>query len=81
LKVAGSLQIPDISFVPISALDGDNVVSKSPTMPWFRGSPLMHYLETIKIDYDYTDEFRFNVQLVCRPNYEFRGFQGPVVSV
>ncbi|AVC44291.1 sulfate adenylyltransferase subunit CysN [Francisella tularensis subsp. novicida] len=80
LKLAGSLQIPDIRFVPISALDGDNVVSKSTKMPWFRGSPLMHYLETIKIDYAYTDEFRFPVQLVCRPNSEFRGFQGTVVS-
>lgn len=48
LKLAGSLQIPDIRFVPISALDGDNVVSKSSKMSWFRGSPLMHYLETIK---------------------------------
>ncbi|MDE5041554.1 sulfate adenylyltransferase subunit CysN, partial [Francisella tularensis subsp. holarctica] len=69
-----------IRFVPISALDGDNVVSNSPKIPWFRGSPLMNYLETIKIDYAYTDEFRFPVKLVCRPNSELRVFQGTVVS-
>ncbi|APC91696.1 sulfate adenylyltransferase subunit CysN [Francisella opportunistica] len=80
LKLAGSLQIPDIRFVPISALDGDNVVSKSQKMPWFRGSALIHYLETIKINYAYSDEFRFPVQLVCRPNSVFRGFQGTIVS-
>lgn len=80
LKLAGSLEIPDIRFVPISALKGDNVVTKSENMPWFRGSALMHYLNTTKIDALTDEEFRFPVQLVCRPNSDFRGFQGTVVS-
>ncbi|QIV95577.1 sulfate adenylyltransferase subunit 1 [Allofrancisella inopinata] len=80
LKLAGSLEIPDIRFAPISALKGNNVVTKSENMPWFRGSALMEYLETIKIDNAVNNEFRFPVQLVCRPNSDFRGFQGTVVS-
>lgn len=80
LKLAGSLEIPDIRFVPISALKGDNVVNKSENMPWFRGSPLMHYLETTKIDSAINEEFRFPVQLVSRPNSDFRGFQGTIAS-
>ncbi|WP_150465527.1 sulfate adenylyltransferase subunit CysN [Francisella sp. SYW-2] len=80
LKLAGSLEIPDIRFVPISALKGDNVVTKSENMPWFRGSALIHYLGTLKIEQSVSDEFRFPVQLVSRPNSDFRGFQGTVVS-
>lgn len=80
IKLAGSLEIPDIRFVPISALKGDNVVTKSENMPWFRGSALIHYLGTLKIEQSVSDEFRFPVQLVSRPNSDFRGFQGTVVS-
>ncbi|QUE30977.1 sulfate adenylyltransferase subunit CysN [Francisella philomiragia] len=80
IKLAGSLEIPDIRFVPISALKGDNVVTKSESMPWFRGSALMHYLETMIVEHSNSDEFRFPVQLVCRPNSNFRGFQGTVAS-
>ncbi|APC96989.1 sulfate adenylyltransferase subunit CysN [Francisella frigiditurris] len=80
LKLAGSLEIPDIRFVPISALKGDNVVTKSDNMPWFRGSSLMHYLEITKIDTAVNNEFRFPVQLVSRPNSDFRGYQGTIAS-
>ena len=81
LELAGSLDIPDIRFVPISALDGDNVVNPSENMTWFRGSPLMHYLETTEIasDINLTD-FRFPVQYVNRPHLDFRGFAGTIVS-
>lgn len=81
LELAGALGIPDIRFVPISALDGDNVVNPSDNMKWFRGSPLMHYLETTEIasDINLTD-FRFPVQYVNRPHLDFRGFAGTVVS-
>ncbi|MEX1221484.1 MAG: sulfate adenylyltransferase subunit CysN [Idiomarina sp.] len=81
LKLAGTLDIPDIRFVPISALTGDNVVNPSENMAWFRGSPLMQYLENAEIDQPVdTDEFRFPVQLVSRPNSNFRGFQGTIAS-
>ncbi|GAB3289885.1 sulfate adenylyltransferase subunit CysN [Pseudidiomarina andamanensis] len=81
LKLAGQLDIPDIHFVPISALDGDNVVNRSENTPWFRGRTLMEYLETLEIsrDGDHKD-FRFPVQYVNRPNLNFRGFAGTIAS-
>ncbi|MBU2977349.1 sulfate adenylyltransferase subunit CysN [Alteromonas sp. C1M14] len=81
LKFAENLKIPDIQFVPISALEGDNVVNKSDKSPWFDGLPLMEMLETIEIGNDINaDDFRFPVQYVNRPNLDFRGFAGTVVS-
>ena len=81
LKLAGALDIPDIRFVPISALEGDNVVNASEKLSWFRGSTLMQYLENIDISAQVAnDDFRFPVQLVSRPNSDFRGFQGTVAS-
>jgi len=73
------LNIPDIQFVPMSALDGDNVVTKSENMPWFNGEPLMELLEMIKLTNDENMvDFRFPVQYVNRPNLDFRGFAGTV---
>ncbi|QJR79879.1 sulfate adenylyltransferase subunit CysN [Alteromonas pelagimontana] len=81
LQFAKNLNIPDIRFVPLSALDGDNVVNKSEHTPWFEGEPLMSLLETIEIAHDSnTEDFRFPVQYVNRPNLDFRGFCGTVVS-
>ncbi|MBU3022387.1 sulfate adenylyltransferase subunit CysN [Aestuariibacter sp. A3R04] len=81
LKFAENLNIPDIQFVPISALEGDNVVNKSEKSPWFQGKPLMEMLETIEISSDANiEDFRFPVQYVNRPNLDFRGFAGTVVS-
>lgn len=81
LKFAESLDIPDIQFVPLSALEGDNVVNKSDKSPWYTGEPLMNILENIQIgDDDNHDDFRFPVQYVNRPNLDFRGFAGTVVS-
>lgn len=80
LKLAGALDIPDIRFVPISALEGDNVVNTSEKLSWFRGSTLMQYLENVEINHAENDDFRFPVQLVSRPNSDFRGFQGTVAS-
>lgn len=75
------LGIPDITCIPLSALDGDNVVTKSDRTPWYEGKCLLDYLETVPIDLDrnYTD-FRFPVQYVLRPNLDFRGFSGKVAS-
>ncbi|AFS36688.1 sulfate adenylyltransferase subunit CysN [Alteromonas macleodii] len=81
LKFAEQLDIPDIQFVPISALEGDNVVGKSEKTPWFDGTPLMEMLENIEIgEDDNLEDFRFPVQYVNRPNLDFRGFAGTVVS-
>lgn len=81
LELAGSLDIPDIRFVPISALKGDNVVNSSERLSWFRGSTLMEYLENTDIEAMHANEdFRFPVQLVSRPNSDFRGFQGTIAA-
>ena len=78
---APRLQAPDIHFIPISALKGDNVVEKSDRMPWFDGSSLLHYLETVHIASDRNlTEMRFPVQYVIRPDLNFRGFAGQVAS-
>jgi bifunctional enzyme CysN/CysC len=78
---ASRLELPDVHFMPISALKGDNVVTHSPNMPWYTGSPLMPLLETVYIGSDRNmEDFRFPVQLVLRPNLDFRGFAGTVAS-
>ncbi|CAN5386960.1 sulfate adenylyltransferase subunit CysN [soil metagenome] len=75
------LNIPDVQFVPISALKGDNVVDKSDDMPWYDGAPLLSHLESVHIASDRNlAEMRFPVQYVLRPNSEFRGFSGTIAS-
>ena len=75
------LGIPDVTCIPLSALDGDNVVAKSDRTPWYKGPALLDFLETVHIgnDHNLTD-FRFPVQYVLRPNLDFRGFCGKVSS-
>jgi len=78
---ASRLELPDVHFMPISALKGDNVVTPSGNMPWYTGSPLVPLLETVYIGSDRNmEDFRFPVQLVLRPNLDFRGFAGTVAS-
>jgi bifunctional enzyme CysN/CysC len=78
---ATRLEIPDLRFIPISALKGDNVVEASWDMPWYRGETLLHYLETVHIASDRNlIDLRFPVQYVNRPNQTFRGFAGTVAS-
>lgn len=80
-KFAEPLGIPDIHCIPLSALNGDNVVELSDNMPWYKGTPLLEYIETIKIDADHNfKNFRYPVQYVLRPNLDFRGFCGKVAS-
>lgn len=75
------LGIPDVTCIPLSALDGDNVVDKSERTPWYTGKCLLDYLETVPIDLDRNyDDFRYPVQYVLRPNLDFRGFCGKVAS-
>lgn len=75
------LGIADVTCIPLSALDGDNVVEKSDRTPWYEGPCLLDYLEAVPIDLDrnYAD-FRYPVQYVLRPNLDFRGFSGKVAS-
>ena len=75
------LEIPDIQFVPLSALKGDNIVDAGTNMPWYHGPSIMHYLETIPITADRNfRDLRFPIQFVSRPNLDFRGFSGRLAS-
>ncbi|MBB5017158.1 sulfate adenylyltransferase subunit 1 [Chitinivorax tropicus] len=81
LAFAEQLAIPDIHFVPLSALKGDNVVSRSSRAPWYQGPTLMTLLETITVNHDvHLNSFRLPVQYVNRPNLDFRGFCGTVAA-
>ncbi len=80
-QFAAQLQVPDLYFVPVSALLGDNIVLKSERMPWFDGASLLHHLETVHIASDRNlSEMRFPVQMVLRPNQDFRGYAGQLAS-
>ena len=80
-KFIAPLGIPDVTCIPLSALDGDNVVEKSDRTPWYKGVSLLDFLETVPIDNDHNlKDFRFPVQYVLRPNLDFRGFCGKVAS-
>ena len=70
-----------IKIIPLSATKGDNVTSKSDKMPWYIGEPLLRYLENVDVSEEWEDTgFCMPVQRVCRPNYQFRGFQGQIAS-
>jgi bifunctional enzyme CysN/CysC len=78
---AENLDVQDITFVPISALKGDNVVHHSDNMPWYGGSTLLHRLETVRPEANRNQvDFRFPVQTTIRPHQDFRGFAGQVAS-
>ncbi|TVP55121.1 MAG: sulfate adenylyltransferase subunit CysN [Halomonadaceae bacterium] len=77
----GDLKLENIHFVPMSALEGDNVVNRSTNMPWFTGKALMEQLETVSLaKAKDLSHFRFPVQYVNRPNLDFRGFCGTISS-
>lgn len=82
---ASKLETIDIHFLPISALNGDNVVDRSPNMPWYEGSTLLHLLENVHISSDQNHiDCRFPVQYVIRPMnneyHDYRGFAGRVAG-
>ncbi|MCO8120910.1 sulfate adenylyltransferase subunit CysN [Stieleria sp. TO1_6] len=78
---ATRLDLPDLHFIPISALNGDNVVDRSKSMDWYGGTTLMNFLESVYIGSDRNlQDFRMPVQLVNRPNLDFRGFCGTIAS-
>ncbi len=81
LALTAQLGIEDVTCMPLSALEGDNVVEKSDRTPWYDGPSLLEFLETVPIHLDRNmADFRFPVQYVLRPNLDFRGFSGKVAS-
>lgn len=78
---AEKLQVPDLVNMPISALNGDNVVTKSGRMPWYEGATLLSHLENVHVVSDRNlIDLRFPVQYVLRPNMDFRGYCGRLAS-
>ncbi|WP_189172067.1 sulfate adenylyltransferase subunit 1, partial [Pilimelia anulata] len=82
---AAKLEIPDLAIIPVSALNGDNVASRSANMPWYEGPSLLHHLEHVHIASDRNlVDVRFPVQYVIRPQSsahpDYRGYAGQVAS-
>lgn len=85
IAFAKQLKLKEVSFIPVSALVGDNVVTKSDKMPWYKGKSLLAFLETTPIaEIKKPEASRFQVQYVIRPQtdalHDYRGFAGRVVS-
>ncbi len=75
------LDVPDVNFIPLSALKGDNVVETSDKMPWYHGPSLLEFLENVHVSSDRNfDDLRYPVQYVLRPDIKFRGFSTSVAS-
>ncbi|NOX34357.1 MAG: sulfate adenylyltransferase subunit CysN [Deltaproteobacteria bacterium] len=75
------LDIPDITFIPMSALKGDNVVDVSDRMPWYHGKSMLEFLESVHISSDRNfEDVRYPVQYVLRPSLNYRGFASTVAS-
>lgn len=84
-EMSSKMMIKDVRYIPISALNGDNVVNRSQNMPWYQNAPLLHTLETIHITSDNNMvDARFPVQTVIRPQgidlHDFRGYAGTVAG-
>ena len=80
-EFAKNLNFKDIMTIPVSALDGDNVTTKSGAAPWYRGPSLLEFLEEVEVDRQSLEApFRLPVQWVNRPNLDFRGFSGTIAS-
>ncbi len=79
---AKQINLQDVTAIPMSALRGENITEQSEHMPWYRGTTLMGYLETVEIDEAHQQKlaFRMPVQWVNRPNLDFRGFTGTIAS-
>jgi sulfate adenylyltransferase subunit 1 len=84
-EVLKSLNLRDVHYVPVSALNGDNIVEKSDKMSWYEGESLLHFLENVEIQQDINlDDARFPVQYVIRPQtedlHDYRGYAGKIIS-
>lgn len=83
--ISSKMLVTDVRFIPMSALNGDNVVNKSENMSWYQGAPMLHTLETMHISSDINKvDARFPVQTILRPQREgfidYRGYAGRVAS-
>lgn len=83
-KIAENLGLNDVSYFPISALKGDNIVSKSAQTDWYQGTSLLEYLENVTLNEELNTGSRFQVQYVIRPQteelHDYRGYAGQVLS-
>lgn len=80
-EFASKLSLLNLTFIPLSALKGDNVVNKSDNMPWYEGPTVLHHLENVNVGATRNViDFRFPVQTVLRPHQDFRGFAGQIAS-
>ncbi|WP_416439008.1 sulfate adenylyltransferase subunit 1 [Phnomibacter sp. MR] len=84
-QIAEKLGLKDVTYVPISALNGDNIVDKTDSMPWYKGLPLLEFLETVEIAENINlSQGRFPVQYVIRPQteelHDYRGYAGKIIS-
>ena len=80
-QFAGEFETEMIVVIPVSATEGDNIVDASPRTPWYKGVPLLPYLENLDVENNARKgDFLMPVQRVSRPNQDFRGFQGQVES-
>jgi sulfate adenylyltransferase large subunit len=80
-ELLGDLRPPYLYFIPVSALEGDNVVHRTSAMPWYAGPSLLELLESVPAaEAGESDPFRFVVQRVLRPNQNFRGFAGQIAA-
>ncbi|WP_073328254.1 sulfate adenylyltransferase subunit 1 [Chryseobacterium carnipullorum] len=83
-KMAEGLGLDDVTYFPISALKGDNIVSLSSATAWYQGSSLLEYLEEIQLDQEQNSGSRFQVQYVIRPQteelHDYRGYAGQIIS-
>ena len=78
-ELASELKLANITIIPVSATEGDNVTTHSDNIPWYTGKALLPYLEDIDISEDNDEQgFYMPVQRVCRPDHTFRGFQGQI---
>ena len=85
VKVARSLNLKDVTYIPISAVTGENIVDKSDQLSWYQGQPLLHHLENIEVQNDINlTHARFPVQYVIRPQtselHDYRGYAGKIIS-
>jgi len=84
-EVVNSLGLKDVHYIPVSALNGDNIVDRSDKMNWYDGESLLHFLENVEIQQDVNlTDARFPVQYVIRPQtedlHDYRGYAGKIIS-
>src|SRR5699024_10545159 len=79
--LAHEMGVPNVTAIPLSALEGDNVSTHSAATSWYQGPTVLEHLETVEISTAPTEQgFRFPVQWVCRPDHTFRGYAGEVIA-